>query len=381
MEKKTTKNSWLVYIVLPLTSVLLTFCAVELLMSVFRPVPYSLEVNGLYESDPYTGDRVKPNYSGVYPSGIPARFNSLGLNDEERTYNKKAGTFRILVLGDSFTAGSNLYREQVYPFLLEKLLNKTCKIPIEVINAGVDGWDPFQYAQYYEHYGRKFEHDMVLVGLYIGNDIYEAFSDVSQFPNIVLGRRVFAKNTIFTKLKIIFYKNSHITRLLMNTSPPIANFTRKNCDDIDEFSLWFNKIFLKNYQKSEAEAYPDVKFAVNQIQRIKNLADKTSIPVVVVMLPDEKQVNPTLQKKIIPESKHKAYNFFMPQSMLQKMFDEIGVKSIDLLPIFLKSTDCLYQNDTHFSPAGQSLTAATIAHEISGIVKLCANLVDLQTAQ
>jgi len=350
-------------------------------MYIFYPVPYSLEVNSFYESDPYTGDHVKPNYSGVYPSGIPAHFNSLGLHDEERTYKKKAGTFRILVLGDSFTAGSNLRREDVYPFLLEKLLNKTCKIPIEVINAGVDGWDPFQYERYYEHYGRQFEHDMVLIGLYIGNDIYEATQDVSQFPNIVLGRRVFAKNTIFTKLKIIFYKNSNIARLLMNTAPPIANFTRKDCDDIDGFSIWFNKIFLKNYQKSDAEAYSDVKFAVKQIQHIKNLADKTSIPIVVVMLPDEKQVNPSLQKKIIPESKRKLYNLSMPQSMLQKMFDEIGVKSIDLLPVFLKSSDCLYQNDTHFSPAGQSLTAETIAYEISGIIKRCENSVDLQKSR
>jgi lysophospholipase L1-like esterase len=371
MNNKSVKNSWRVYILLPVASILITSCALELLMIIFYPVPYAFEINGEYESDPYTCWKVKPNYSGFYLSGTPVCFNSLGLNDKEITFNKKDGTFRILVLGDSFTAGTNLRREQAYPRLLETLLNKNSPLPVEVINAGVDGYDPWLYAQYYEHYGRKIEHDMVLVGLCIGNDIYGIGTnpDISMCPQIVLGRRVFTKYIILAKLKIFFYKNSNIIRLLMNKTPPVINFTRKDCNDISDFSIWINKLTLDIHRKKTRDVYLDAKNAVDQIKRIKYLADQNSIPLVIALLPDEKQINKTLQNKIMANRQINLYDFSMPQSMLNKMFEEIGVKTVDLLPAFLKSTDCLYMNDTHFSPAGQSLAAATIAHEITGLVR------------
>jgi hypothetical protein len=368
MKGTPVKNSWLVYTLLPLASILITFCALELLMTVFYPVPFAFEVSGEYESDPYTCYKIKPNWSGFYPNGVPVRCNSLGLYNKEITFKKKAGTFRILVLGDSFTAGSNVRVEQAYPFLLEKILNKTCSIPVEVINAGVGGWDPFMYAQYYEHYGRKIEHDMVLVGFFVGNDTYDITSDSSQCPKIVLGRRVYVDKLVLTTLKVFFYKHSNISRLLMNTAPPLRNFARKDCDDISEFSLWINKVFLYAIRKQSQETYRDAKRAVDEIKRIKELADQKALPLVIALLPDEKQINKTLQKKIIPDSQMNLYDFSMPQSMLIKMFDELGIKTVDLLPAFLKSTDCLYMNDMHFSPEGHSVAAATIAQQIAGLV-------------
>ena len=310
-------------------------------MTIFYPVPYAFEVNGEYEhgeyeSDPYTCYKIKPNWSGFYPNGIPVRCNSLGLYNKEITFEKKDGTFRILVLGDSFTAGSNIRVEQAYLFLLEKILNKTCRVPVEVINAGVGGWDPFMYAQYYEHYGRKIEHDMVLVGFFVGNDTYDITSDFSQCPKIVLGRRVYSNNPISATLKVFFYKHSNIVRLLMNTAPPIRNFARKDCDDIGEFSLWINKIFLNAIRKQSKETYLNAKHAVDEIKRIKDLADQNAIPLVIALLPDEKRINKTLQKKIIPDSEINLYDFSMPQSMLIKIFDERGIKIVDLLPAFFR---------------------------------------------
>jgi len=50
----------------------------------------------------------------------------------------QAGLARIVVLGDSLTAGLGLPVEQSYPSLLQQRLNKE-GLPLEVVNAGVSG--------------------------------------------------------------------------------------------------------------------------------------------------------------------------------------------------------------------------------------------------
>src|SRR3977135_495231 len=127
----------------------LTLGAVELGLAIFHPVPFSIESNMYFEADPYTGYRLKPGGVGHYQMDIPAVANSHGHRDVEVTLKKPPGVFRILVLGDSFTVGANVRQEEAYPKALEKRLKSIYGSGIQVINAGVGGWDPFQYAQYF----------------------------------------------------------------------------------------------------------------------------------------------------------------------------------------------------------------------------------------
>ncbi len=367
---KSLLGKFCVYFLLPLGAILVTLGCLELTFVCFYPVSYSYEYNGFYESDPYTAWKIKPHYRGEYLNGIPVKFNSLGLKEDEFKTKKNKGTFRILVLGDSFTVGTNLKREHGYPKILEAILNNGREKRIEVINAGVDGWNPFQYAQYYKYYGRKIEHNLVIVGLFVGNDVYDLETSIKELPTVVLGRRLgrrLAKRA-FSKLKISLYTHFNIARIIINKAPPLTHFERTDCTDFSGFLLWIQKFKLKNHLKQNKKQYVDAQKAVYQIQRINDLAAQSSIPLVLVMLPDEDQVNPLLQKKIIPDDQRELYDFTMPQTMLKEMFDKTGVTTIDLLPDFLKSGECLYMNDTHFNPAGQLLTAKIIAAEISGLL-------------
>jgi hypothetical protein len=359
-----------VYFLLPFSAILVTLGCLELIFICFYPVPYSYEYNGFYVSDPYTAYKIKPHYRGKYHNGIPVKFNSLGLKEDEFKTKKNKGAFRILVLGDSFTVGTNLKREHGYPKVLETILNNGSEKRIEVINAGVDGWNPFQYAQYYKYYGRKIEHDMVILGFFVGNDVYDLETSIKELPTVVLGRRVNSRKTnpAFSKLKISLYKHLNIARIIINKAPPLRHPERTDCTDFSGFLLWIQKHKLKNHLKQNKKQYVDAQKAVYQIQRINDLAAQSSIPLVLVMLPDEDQVNPMLQKKIIPDDQRELYDFTMPQTMLKVMFYKAGVTTIDLLPDVLKSGECLYMNDTHFNPAGQLLTAKVIAAEISGLL-------------
>jgi hypothetical protein len=80
----------------------------------------------------------------------------------------------------------------------------------------------------------------------------------------------------------------------------------------------------------------------------------------VALLPDENQVNRTLQAPIVDDDKLSQYDFQMPQSMLIEMFHEIDIPTIDVLPAMRADHRCLYMNDTHWIAAGQELAASVI---------------------
>jgi lysophospholipase L1-like esterase len=88
--------------------------------------------------------------------------NRLGLRSDE--VGPKRG-FRVLLLGDSFTCGYGVPRAQTFGDLLRKRLG------VEVINAGVGGFEIIHEVQYYRAQGRQLRPDLVVLATYLGNDL------------------------------------------------------------------------------------------------------------------------------------------------------------------------------------------------------------------
>lgn len=92
-----------------------------------------------------------------------------GLRDDEVTIPKPAGVFRVLVLGDSVAYGSSVPRGETFADRLERGLRERGGA-VEVINAGVMGYTPYNELQYYLRDGREFGADVVLVAFCM-NDV------------------------------------------------------------------------------------------------------------------------------------------------------------------------------------------------------------------
>ncbi len=102
------------------------------------------------------------------------KLNSVGMHDKEHQQSKPADTFRILVLGDSFVRAHQVKEEETSHQVLESLLNrKDSSQHFEAISAGVDAWGTGQELLYYRSEGRDYQPDLVLLMLYIGNDIVD----------------------------------------------------------------------------------------------------------------------------------------------------------------------------------------------------------------
>lgn len=84
---------------------------------------------------------------------------------------KPEGTFRILLLGDSQTFGQGVEYEETFGHLIERALqSEHPDVRIEVINAGVDGYNLYQEIAYLAADGLSFEPDVIIV-LFVGNDL------------------------------------------------------------------------------------------------------------------------------------------------------------------------------------------------------------------
>ena len=133
----------------------------------------------LFLQDPVVGYRLKP--------GARARFrtadfdtdiiiNSSGTRDRE-IGPKAPDEHRIVVLGDSLVLAVQVEQEETFTAVLEKRLNAR-RAPGEaryrVINAGVQGYGPVEELAFFEHVASRFDADVVLVGVFVGNDAMEA---------------------------------------------------------------------------------------------------------------------------------------------------------------------------------------------------------------
>lgn len=88
---------------------------------------------------------------------IEYRINSKGLRDDETSYEKPQGKFRIVLLGDSRTFGFGVPIEKHFTTLLEGHFKD-----VEVINMGVGGFGVDQELLFLRSEGFRYRPDLVL---------------------------------------------------------------------------------------------------------------------------------------------------------------------------------------------------------------------------
>lgn len=99
-------------------------------------------------------------------------YNTAGMHDTEHQFAKPENTFRILILGDSFTQAVQVGEKETAHQVLENLLNRHSQTnKFEVISAAVTGWSTGQQLIYFRNEGRLYQPDLVFLMVYVGNDV------------------------------------------------------------------------------------------------------------------------------------------------------------------------------------------------------------------
>jgi len=180
-----------------------------LILEIFTRITWDKRqgVPGLVLTHPVRIEVLAPNYKGYY-AGKPLNINNLGFrDDQDYSFKKRSGTFRIIVLGDSVTFGHGCRFEETWPYLLkQKLIRWDNRTKWEVWNLGVPGYDTDLELKTLEEIGPRAKPDLVIVGFYENDLTAWNYHPKQKMPKLIYKVKSFLKKNfyLYTRMRFVF---------------------------------------------------------------------------------------------------------------------------------------------------------------------------------
>ncbi|HEV3485346.1 MAG TPA: hypothetical protein VG106_08060 [Vicinamibacterales bacterium] len=185
--------------------VLLQFVIFEAGLRVWGSSEAAPSFQGLFTGDPVIGYRLNPNARVRFTtSEFDAQINitSDGVRDDEEIGPKPPDERRIVVLGDSLVLSVQVAHHQTFCELLERRLNERASgVRYRVINAGVQGYGPVEELLFFRSIAARFQPDLVLHTLFVGNDAEEALTSAPKLEGEARPRAELLRESITTRLR------------------------------------------------------------------------------------------------------------------------------------------------------------------------------------
>lgn len=129
-----------------------------------------------FRFDAATGWSLRPGASGYYNREGRAwvTINREGLRGPERSRVKPADTFRVAMLGDSYTEAIQVPYDQTFSAVTERELAGCPALKgkrVEVLDFGVDGYGTAQELVTLRERALAYSPDAVVLAIFLGNDI------------------------------------------------------------------------------------------------------------------------------------------------------------------------------------------------------------------
>lgn len=297
---------------------------------------------------------VLPPGSRSFTIDAPVQVNSYGLRDDEIAVPKPLGELRILCLGDSFTFALGVRFEDLYVQQLEALLNaRPGASRVQVINAGVAGYNTRQEQIFLLARGLALEPDLVSIAFYwndlIGNDAPLPDLDTPWLPSD--DPRLYERGERrrrhalpgwlrepLRKSVLIYTFATRIDRLRSMASPPDDETAR-----VQRALLAGDDAFLEPYWRATEK----------RLLEIAETLEARAIPVVLIAFPMENQIRHDYPELALAER-------------LREIWRPTGMPMIDLEPALRAALEAgenpFLPYDLHPNAAGMRI-AARLLHE------------------
>lgn len=366
--------------VILITVTILGVILLELIVKKIKPqitfTQATQESYGIYTQNQYSSFTLLPDLNLQWMST-----NSKGYRNREFGINKPSDAKRIIFLGDSFVFGGRVQRnDDALPQILEEILKITSSQKTEVINAGFkDGFSPDFYYSYLKGEGLSLKPDMVIIGIYLQNDIGDLKGnkwenlDKNGLPGKVesIWRKVDSKGRLSDGIAPLRYrysilKDSQLWILLANWLDKNFPILRPNeeAKQIAEYNNWFYLTYSECIFKSDCfeKFRPEFDKLLISIKGINGLLTANNIPALFVFFPSRLQAgldrNPPLSEEESYLVQNKITDYFKKLN--------IPVSFLDLTPDFLSINTVDYFNyqESHYNVLGNRKAAAVIAQKI-----------------
>ena len=349
------QRGWIANLLLVLFAFTLPVYVLEVALRPFADFQQRGKKTTIYIPDPELGWKHRPNAEDEW-SGTPVKINAKGLRGPELPYEKPAGVTRILYLGDSVTFGDQLKSdEEVFPFLVGKMLEQRLGLRIETINSGVSGYSPWQEHLYLVHEGIRYSPDLVVVG-FVLNDVTEKF-ELVRFGGSGLGWQLSHSYTSwFDRLADRSAIANRIRRIAeRNRFGQDVRKGAKQKELLDVKSLVFSPD-----DQNVKEAW---RATLAEVERIYTFCDERKLPVVMVVFPYRFQYDGADPSMLLPQqivSEHARQN----RTPVLDLFPLLGARMAQ----DGRKTGDYFIDSVHLTPLGNQVVAEFISKFIEQVL-------------
>ncbi len=256
---------------------------------------------------------------------VPSPINDDGLRDRPHRIERLDDLVRIVCLGDSVTFGYPLPLARSYPAIMETMIASLGR-KVEVFNVSMPGWSIRQERIAYERIVRKYEPDVVILGMCL-NDVAEMRNNTMKPPSPVVAN---------------LYRHSQLVRAVM----------RPHAAEIYDVKELFD-------HPNEPRVRGAWALCFAEIEQLARMVKEDDAELIVVLFPFRLQVEPDAPDPL-------------PQVMVERFCRERGMRYVELLPSLRPLGPDGFVDYDHLSPQGAAVVARQMIE--SSIVDKASNL-------
>ena len=369
-----------------LGSIVISLLLLEGLVRTFMPQQLIIIRPDIWVPDNRYGWSRAPNLDTLINTGertVHLLTDEAG-NRISQTLSDETPELRILALGDSFTEGLQVEQDESMTGQIQEQLTQEMGIPIEVVNTGVAGWGPSHYLLKAEEEFEQSQYDLVLVFLYMGNDVEQqritAFEPKQpatrhsfRIPHNLTVREII--DSFLYPLNDYLEVHSHLFVLIRNSFPDVKSIlvALRHADkrqSIDPAIVYQDAVIHRSQASSTRWT-----ITADTCAEIARLASEHGAPTIFVLLPAREWIVDGAFEQTVQQFGLEPTDFDLtqPARLLEEEFDERDLITINMMEAFEKAaangTPDLYGAvDTHFGPSGHRLVAEVTAAKISTLV-------------
>ncbi len=319
------------------------------------------------QDDADTEERLTPDFTNVRERlGVRAHVDKAGFRDDEEVpLEEPRGEKRILWVGDSCVYAERLAASSTFW--------KRCESPgWRSIALCCPGWGTRQERAALAKWGVAALPDTVVLCFFVGNDVLETLPPA----RFVVGpdHAIRQQERPFTLRKGLLAASRLYQAWDAWTAAGPEKWSRKSTVAAAyyaveglRFEQWRNPRGTGGVGGPPAWERPPLKEAwaavAVELEAFAGLARKAGARVLVLVIPDEIQVNPEERAELCRRSglDERDYDLEQPQRAVKAIATRLGLEVVDVLPAMRGRTDLYFEKDTHWNERGHELAARLLA--------------------
>lgn len=320
---------------------------------------------GMFVNDPELGYRLTPNFSGVSSTAeyrTTIKTNSVGFRENREFTVKASSTYRVLALGDSFTMGVGVEAEEAMAKVVESLAaERRVKRPIQVINAGVPGYNTDQELRLLNQLGLRLTPDLVILGFYVGNDIQDNYhAPQLRVVDGYLQDGEPQKGLLPYKLRVYLETHSHLYHFIW----PMVKRLSDPVYAAKQSEAAINQ--LATYSRTEDHVTREMWDANrSRLAEIARSVSDHNISLLVLVIPDPLQLDMGKWRNLLKStgSSSAAFDPHKPTDRIMSICRELNIEAINLLPVLsraMQGEPMYLPLDGHWTRFGNRLAAEAV---------------------